>query len=1474
MDQERPMQGFLEEVDHGHEADIEGEGSKGRPLRSVPNEYTQLRSTGTKGAGGSRLTQQNGHQLARYHSLPEIQITREAQSQPEVQKHGYSAGASRPHGKSRQSRWQVLRSMLLAPDTGKRHHPLLPSGARHKGPTSAAGEEINIQDELLSGPLAGLMLRMYFERDQQDQRRVPVFLHHLKIRVSDSLHPLHNTHAVFRIECEYANGASRWVIYRELRDFISLHTHYRVANAVAWGNRVELPEFPRTSLPYFTWLRKEGREKGYEVTRADFARLQREALENYLIGLIRTTMFHAEANRLCRFFEISTLSVSLAQRGGVQGKAGILRVVGGHTSRKAKGHHFINWKTSHDPKWWLVRDSYMVAVDSIADIDIYDVFLFDADFTIERPKRVYRQGLSFLHLTRQSSHFEDELEDSDAHRHTDGESDETDLPQTRPRRKLFAKLLKSHGNGKEPHKDGASNGEEHPAESTNHHHLDVHDDLTLDPSMKKDPRMVTQQEKKKKAVSQHTFYLQNTQRRLKVVARNERQMHQWIASIERMAARCVWQGKNRFESFAPIRLNAAAQWLVDGRDYFWNLSRALLLAKERIYIQDWWLSPELYMRRPNKEHYRLDQILRKKAREGVKIYVIIYQEVSSRTTPTDSNYTKQRLMGLHPNILVQRSPSHFATGNFYWAHHEKLCVIDEAIAFMGGLDICFGRWDTSQHIMIDQGMPGGHGDNSQVWPGKDYNNGRVADFFGLNKPFEDMHDRSSVPRMPWHDVGVQIVGQPARDICRHFVERWNWLLRVKAHTRVMPFLLPPPDFHLDELDAQGLTGTCEVQICRSCGPWSMGSQNKIELSIQNAYLKAIQMSEHFIYIENQFFVTSTTVDDVKIENKIGDALVSRIIQAHQEGKPWRACIMIPLLPGFAFPIDHSDASSLRIILECQYRTISRGPDSIFARLRQEGIDPDNYIHFFSLRGWGKFDSGMLTTEQVYIHGKLMLVDDRIALIGSANINERSQRGDRDSELLAVIRDTDMIDGRMAGKPYRVGRFVHTLRVRLMREHLGIDVDAIYDDDLMANAPVRPADEIPKCEPVQEQQEKPEDGARLHDDPSGIERGHEHYIDSVLGLNENTSRLGVNASTKIQSKLGFKSEGKDAVAEVNTVQPGGHPSEQNCPVQRGPAIPAVSTITETGIAQRFPESAEHDDAHIKTVAEIPPSSSNGLLGSAKKDGAHDIEGARRSHVPVPDRDARPISDAMIPRQRSLPLSARQSLRKHLDAKTGAYTWNVSVDAPFVDPDGFTDPVCSEFFEDVWLATAVHNTEIYRKVFRCVPDDHVLTWKQYKEYCAWQERLDRQSKGGEAEDSIAVMPSEDGVDVELQAERAGSVAHSGEPDNGGVNIQSQQPDNIPLSPTNTISTETHEDSEIATKIDDTSSPHAHTTSAQGEKRPSRPDEPFEQWERDEMEGLLKRVKGHLVLYPTRFLEGEDMANNFLFTSDRVFPLPIFD
>jgi len=69
-----------------------------------------------------------------------------------------------------------------------------------------------------------------------------------------------------------------------------------------------------------------------------------------------------------------------------------------------------------------------------------------------------------------------------------------------------------------------------------------------------------------------------------------------------------------------------------------------------------------------------------------------------------------------------------------------------------------------------------------------------------------------------------------------------------------------------------------------------------------------------IFLENAailiLILPSTVVNDVKIENNIGDAIVHRIIRAHRDGTPWKCCIMIPLLPGFTFPVDHSDASAV------------------------------------------------------------------------------------------------------------------------------------------------------------------------------------------------------------------------------------------------------------------------------------------------------------------------------------------------------------------------------------------------------------------------------------------------------------------------------------------------------------------------------------------------------------------------------------
>lgn len=227
-----------------------------------------------------------------------------------------------PHGntydkssRSGASKWEKLKSLM--PNVSQQSQQASAGG----GQSAVAAHSVNITDELITGGLSTLMLRLWFERDEKDHRRVPVLLHRLRIRISDSLHPLEGSKAVFRIECEYANGAARWVVYRQLRDFLSLHAHYSVSN-VYNRNVDHMPEFPRTSkcaffyirqhtglssnsvkgLPYFKFLKKEGKEKGNQIGHQDFARMQREALENYILDLIRAVV--RLSIHLCVYFVV------------------------------------------------------------------------------------------------------------------------------------------------------------------------------------------------------------------------------------------------------------------------------------------------------------------------------------------------------------------------------------------------------------------------------------------------------------------------------------------------------------------------------------------------------------------------------------------------------------------------------------------------------------------------------------------------------------------------------------------------------------------------------------------------------------------------------------------------------------------------------------------------------------------------------------------------------------------------------------------------------------------------------------------------------------------------------------------------------------------------------------------------------------------------------------------------------------------
>ncbi|ORY59662.1 uncharacterized protein BCR38DRAFT_488681 [Pseudomassariella vexata] len=631
--------------------------------------------------------------------------------------------------------------------------------------------------------------------------------------------------------------------------------------------------------------------------------------------------------------------------------------------------------------------------------------------------------------------------------------------------------------------------------------------------------------------------------------------------------------QHRFQSYFPERDGNMIKWYVDGRDYFWAVSVALEQAKETIYIADWWLSPELFLRRPPyyNQEWRLDQILKRRAEAGVKIFVSVYREVEAAIT-CNSAHTKHALQSLCPegtpgygNIKIMRHPDHNVLENaadmtFYWAHHEKFIVIDYAMAFIGGLDLCFGRWDNHQHILADVHP---EGVANEIWPGQDFNNNRVMDFQKVQDWKQNELSKAEYGRMPWHDVAMGLIGPCVYDIAEHFVLRWNFVKRdkYKRDDRFDWLMLrgregededlvgvqrpkhPVGDYilhPLTPLDGKNLDnrGTVHAQIIRSSADWSSGILT--DHSIQNAYSEVISKAEHFVYIENQFFITATGDQQAPIHNTIGRSIVEACVRAGKEGRKFRVIIVIPAIPGFAGDLRDDAALGTRAIMDYQFKSICRGEHSIFEQIRAQGVDPTQHIFIFNLRTYDRLNKtpaikkqeeqtgikyqdvqraeaeetmrsgihgskdvegnrdkhmdfgnedpekmidakrqfeaakgdhtgsnntsssvahhamaepGKLSDEtwegdpvdevenwiqeELYIHAKLLIVDDRIVICGSSNLNDRSQMGTHDSELSIVMEDTDKIPSIMDGQSFEAGRHAATLRRYLWREHLGL-----------------------------------------------------------------------------------------------------------------------------------------------------------------------------------------------------------------------------------------------------------------------------------------------------------------------------------------------------------------------------------------------------------------------------------------------------
>lgn len=398
-----------------------------------------------------------------------------------------------------------------------------------------------------------------------------------------------------------------------------------------------------------------------------------------------------------------------------------------------------------------------------------------------------------------------------------------------------------------------------------------------------------------------------------------------------------------------------------------------------------------------------------------------------------------------PDNLLWRATSRTGTG---WSHHQKFVVVDcdagggrrDLKVFFGGLDLTKGRFDWPDHRVSARPET-----RDQVWPFTQHwntldNKYRVDDWYNA-----EFKDNASLPRQPWHDIYMWAQGPCAWDFLREFVGRWTrtpsfggntgdlgaehveavWKkyrqLRDDRKTFVQPYegkrngkwalqvyrslasehWAPPKRQPKDDADKAAFASVTWDER-------KVGKGAKYECSIQHAYRQAIGQAEKFIYIENQYLIGSGPNwqhPRNDFPNDIPQRIVDKILERHAANKPFHVYIVMPMFPEGA----PNDKSILEVRTN-EWLTVQY----MVQKVAQEcGNEWSDYLSFYFLANWttktdpvakGGREERVRGNDRymVYVHSKLMIVDDRYLILGSANLNERSLNGGHDSEIACGV----------------------------------------------------------------------------------------------------------------------------------------------------------------------------------------------------------------------------------------------------------------------------------------------------------------------------------------------------------------------------------------------------------------------------------------------------------------------------------------
>ncbi|KAL6878431.1 hypothetical protein ACP4OV_012601 [Aristida adscensionis] len=536
----------------------------------------------------------------------------------------------------------------------------------------------------------------------------------------------------------------------------------------------------------------------------------------------------------------------------------------------------------------------------------------------------------------------------------------------------------------------------------------------------------------------------------------------------------LYQDAHIADGFAPRITLAGGKPYVAHRCWE-DVLEAIDKAQRMVYLAGWSVNTDVVLVRGGRgSSETLGELLKRKAAAGVAVLMLVWDD---RTSVGLGPIKRDGLMATHDEdtatyfrgsrvrcVLCPRNPDQ---GRSYvqdvetatmFTHHQKTVIVDggvsdanappRLVSFLGGIDLCDGRYDTQEHPLF-----------------RTLGTTHSKDFHQPNFPGASI--RKGGPREPWHDIHCRVEGPAAWDVLDNFEQRWRkqgdgdqYLVALDKGMAASEAAAGDPESWnvqvFRSIDGGAAAGFPDDPAQAARLGLVSGKDQVIERSIQDAYIHAIRRARDFIYIENQYFLGSSYAwgrdEGVKLEeinalHLVPKELSLKIVSKIEAGERFAVYVVVPM-----WPEGVPESGSVQAILDWQRRTMEMMYKDVALAIQAKGLqaNPRDYLTFFCLGNReavapGEYvpperpdpDSDYQRAQQarrfmIYVHAKMMIVDDEYIIVGSANINQRSMDGGRDSEIAMGAYQP----GHVASRNRAARGEVHGLRVALWQEHLG------------------------------------------------------------------------------------------------------------------------------------------------------------------------------------------------------------------------------------------------------------------------------------------------------------------------------------------------------------------------------------------------------------------------------------------------------